>query len=188
MNRNQMQQLLIENPVIAAIKNVSSLQAALQSDVKVIFILCANILNIEDLVSSVRQSGKQVFLHLDLVEGFAQKEIAIDYIARRARPDGIISTKQPLLRYARKYDLLTIQRFFLLDSMSLDSLRKDVDNGSADFIEVLPGVARTVEIAHAINRTPLIASGLIEDKSDVLDALRAGAIAVSGTASELWNL
>lgn len=188
MNATQMQQLLIENPVIAAVKTVSGLQAALQSDGKAVFILCANILNLEELTAAVRRSGKCVFLHVDLMEGFVQKEIAVDYIVRRAAPDGIISTKQSLLRHAHKQGLLTIQRFFLLDSMSLDALRKDADGGCADFIEVLPGVARTVEKAHAINRTPLIASGLIESKADVLDALRAGAIAVSGTDPGLWNL
>lgn len=188
MNAAEMQQFLIQNPVIAAVKTVSGLQAALQSDVRVVFILCANILNLEELVTAVRRSGKRVFLHLDLLEGFVQKEIAVDYIVRRARPDGIISTKQSLLKYAHRQELLTIQRFFLLDSMSLDALRKDADGGCADFIEVLPGVARTVERAHAINRTPLIASGLIESKADVCDALRAGAIAVSGTEKGLWDL
>lgn len=186
MNQSQMQQLLIENPVVAAVKSVQSLPAALQSEAKVVFILCANILNLEQLTASVRQSGKRVFLHLDLLEGFAQKEIAIDYIVKRALPDGIISTKQSLVKYAKRQGLLTIQRFFMLDSMSLDGLRRD--DGAADFIEVLPGVAKSVEKAHAIHRTPLIASGLIETKSDVLDALRAGAIAVSGTATGLWSL
>ena len=183
-----MEQILLQNPVIAAVKSVQSLRAALQSDVGAVFILCANILNLEELVSAVRQSGKAVFLHLDLLEGFVQKEIAIDYIAKRAMPDGIISTKQPLLKSARRYGLLTIQRFFLLDSMSLGNLVRAGGEDGPDFIEILPGVAKTVEKAHALSRTPLIASGLIEDKSDILDVLRAGAIAVSGTKPELWRL
>ena len=37
-------------------------------------------------------------------------------------------------------------------------------------------------------RQPLIASGLISDKEDIMSALGAGALAVSATSPDLWFL
>lgn len=36
--------------------------------------------------------------------------------------------------------------------------------------------------------TPLVAGGLIRDKSDVVDALNAGAIAVSSSNYAVWKM
>lgn len=58
-----------------------------------------------------------------------------------------------------------------------------------DFIEVLPGVMPKVlgRIAK-VSRIPMIAGGLITEKEDVIAALSAGAIAVSSTNQDVWNL
>ena len=42
-------------------------------------------------------------------------------------------------------------------------------------------------LSHELN-APLIASGLIADKQDVIDALGAGAVAVSSTCPAVWEL
>lgn len=37
-------------------------------------------------------------------------------------------------------------------------------------------------------KTPIIAGGLIRSKKDVMDCLSSGAIAVSTSTTDLWNL
>ena len=104
-------------------------------------------------------------------------------------PDGIISTHPNLIRHAHTLGLLTIQRAFVLDSLSLDTLFSQQSLCQPDFIEVLPGIMPPIitEISQK-TQTPLIAGGLIRTKQDVLSAMNAGAAAVSTSARSVWKL
>lgn len=183
------QELLLDSPIIAAAKGISELDRALVSDCQVIFLLSGTLLNIEELVRKVHEKDKLCFVHIDLIEGLSNREIAVDCIVKIARPDGIISTRAPFIRRAQQLGLLAIQRLFLLDSMSLQSLPSQIDTVRPDYIEVLPGVIPSVirEITQKIS-VPLIAGGLIRSKSDVYQALQAGAVAVSTSCQAVWNM
>lgn len=174
-------------PVIAAVKNDEGLERALASESTVVFLLYGTILNIRELVQRVKAAGKQVFIHIDLVEGMSAKDISAEYIASRTEADGIISTHPNLIRRARELGLLTIQRFFMLDSLSFANVLRQSSN--ADVVDVLPGVITSV-ISHLVQEVhqPLIASGLLLEKSDVVAALSAGASAVSTTSERLWSV
>ncbi len=128
-----------------------------------------------------------MFIHLDLVDGLASRDIAVDFIRRNTPADGIISTRQNIIRRGRECGLTTIQRCFVHDSLALANiLRQPTD---ADFIDILPGtIPKTIRRLAQSVRRPLIASGLLTEKEDVLSALGAGAIAVSATTPELWFL
>lgn len=71
MERNQLLNLLAAGPVIAAVKGGDGLEAALDSDVPVIFLLSGDILSVADAAARVRKAGKRVFVHLDLIDGLA---------------------------------------------------------------------------------------------------------------------
>lgn len=174
-------------PVIAAVKDDEGLERALASESTVVFLLYGTILNIPELVLRVKEAGKLAFIHIDLVEGMSAKDISAEYIASRTEADGIISTHPNLIRRARELDLLTIQRFFMLDSLSFANVLRQSSN--ADVVDVLPGAIASV-ISHLVKevRQPLIASGLLLEKSDVVAALSAGASAVSTTSERLWSV
>ena len=91
-------------------------------------------------------------------------------------PDGIISTHPSLIRRARHQGLLTIQRAFILDSLSLNNLSGQLEQGKPDFVEILPGIMpRVITEISTRTRVPVIAGGLLRDKADVMAAMRAGA-------------
>lgn len=174
-------------PVIAAVKDDQGLERALTSDSTVVFLLYGTILNIRELVQKVKEAGKLAFVHIDLVEGMSAKDISAEFIASRTKTDGIISTHPNLIRRAREVELLTIQRFFMLDSLSFANVLRQSSN--ADVVDMLPGaiasvISRLVREVHQ----PLIASGLLLEKSDVVAALSAGASAVSTTSERLWSV
>ena len=181
--------LLLDSPVIAAVKDEAGLQKALDSDCQVVFMLFGTLLNIGDLVRQVHSCGKICFVHIDLVEGLSNREIAVDCIAKLASPDGIISTRLPIIRRAHQLGLTTVQRIFLLDSISLMDLCTQMEAQQPDFIEVLPAVIPAVirEITEKTS-TPLIAGGLIRSKQDVIQALQAGAVAVSTSCQAVWTM
>lgn len=189
MNRDALFAKLDDIPVIAAVKSGEELTRALESDCGVVFVLSSDILTVADTVSAIKAADKAAFVHVDLVHGLAPREIAIDYIARNTRADGIISTKPALVRYAKAKGLLTVQRYFLLDSIALSNVLKQIDQDCADMVEVLPGVMpKIIRRIASSAQNPLIAGGLIGDKEDVMGALGAGAVAVSTTNPEVWFL
>lgn len=174
-----------EVPIAAAAKSEQELEVCLQSQSRVIFLLFGDICSVAALVERVKAAGKIAIVHLDLIDGLATKDVSVDFIAEHTRADGIISTKSTLLRHAKQKGMLTIQRYFLLDSRVLENIAKNTS--CADFLEVLPGVMP--KIIHLLAETtgkPIIAGGMIRDKEDVLSALSAGAVAISSTNSAVW--
>ena len=56
-------------PIIAAVRDSASLEAACRSNANVIFLLGGRLLELEDWVGRAHEHGKRVLLHLDLCEG-----------------------------------------------------------------------------------------------------------------------
>jgi len=187
---HELEQSLRNSPVIAAVKDVHGLPHALQSDVAAIFVLCGNILDIAQITSRIKETGKAAFVHVDLIEGLSRHEVAVDFIAKNTSADGILSTKQAQVQRAKACGLISIQRFFLLDSLAIRNIEKQLaGKDGADFIEVLPGLMPKIirSLCRQANK-PLIAGGLINEKEDAAAALEAGALAVSSTNEDVWAL
>ena len=172
--------LLERTPVIPAVKEPETLDRALCHDGAAVFLLCGDILNIGELVDRVHRAGKQAVIHADLIAGMA---------LRRCGADGIISTRPHLIRRGRELGMLTVLRVFAIDSKAVSNLGKETGIGMPDLIEVLPGTIYKV-IARLSRElpVPLIAGGLLADKADVTAALSAGALCVSASDPELWDL
>lgn len=179
----------MDSPIIAAVKDDAGLLKALDSDCQVIFLLYGTILSVESLVQQVHSRNKICFVHIDLVEGLSNRDVAVDGLVKLSHPDGIISTRAPLIRRAQQLGLIAIQRVFILDSLSLKSLLSQIDSSRPDYIEVLPGIIPSViqEITQTIP-TPLIAGGLIRSKQDVIQAFQSGVIAVSTSCQTVWQM
>lgn len=129
---------LLNEPVIAAVKTDEALTAALASPCSTIFLLASTLLTVDGLVHRIHDAGKLAVVHIDLVDGLSSREIAVDSLNALCRPDGIISTRPTLIRRARHRGLLTVQRAFILDSLSLTSLSGQLEQGKPDFVEILP--------------------------------------------------
>ncbi len=187
--RQEIGTALEENPVILAVKDEAGLARCLGSDSRVVFVLFGSVASAPELVARLKAAGKLVFVDVDLMDGLSAREAAVDYLARATAADGIISTKAALVRRAAELGLATVYRTFLLDNMALQSLRKAAAQSPADYVEILPGVMPKLiaRLAGELQK-PLIASGLIADKEDVVTALSAGAAAVSSTDPAVWEL
>ncbi|MBM7581647.1 glycerol uptake operon antiterminator [Caldicoprobacter guelmensis] len=177
------------NPIIAALPHTEMLQQALDSSVNVVFLLSGSILTLQDIVGELKDKGKKVFVHIDLIEGLGKDLAAVDFIQYRIQADGILSTKNNLLKYGKEIGLITVQRLFLVDSRSFESGIKMVQSYDPDFVEVMPGIVpkAIAELKQKIPQ-PIIAGGMITCKQDIIQALGAGAVAVSTSKVELWEL
>jgi len=177
------------NPVIAAVRKEQDIEEAVRSKASAIFILNADIFNIGYMVSHVKDNGKNVFIHIDFLEGIGRDNRAVDYIAEVIKPNGIISTKSHSIKYAKEKGLFTIQRFFLIDSLSYDTTIKTALAIQPDLAEVMPAVMSRVigKICRDLP-IPVIAGGLIETKEDIIEILHSGAIGASTGKKALWDL
>jgi glycerol uptake operon antiterminator len=176
-----------ESPIIAAVKDYDGLNRCFESDSKIVFVLFGDICNIADIIHTIKSQDRIAIVHLDLISGLSQKEISVDYIKNNTLADGIISTKLALIKRAKELKLFTVFRFFVIDSMAFENIKKQSEAVEPDYVEILPGVMPKVikRINNLIN-VPVIAGGLIADKEDVLAALSAGAVSISTTNESVW--
>ncbi len=186
---NEFYERIQSNPIIAAVNDLAKLEAAIQAPNEVIFLLTGNILNLKDIVKRVKGNGKDIYIHLDLMEGFSRDAMALRYIHEQIQPDGIITTKSSLVKFAKDMNIFVIQRLFIIDSLSLETGIKAIHSTKPNAIEVMPGIMpKVIRKINQETKTPVIAGGLIIDKEDVIESLKAGAIAVSTSKEAVWGL
>lgn len=187
--KKEFKEALEDSPIIAAIKDDEGLQKCISSDSRIIFILYGDIVNIADIVHTVKESGKLAMVHLDLITGLSSKEIAVDFLKKYTEADGIITTKPTLIKRAKELGLYTILRLFIIDSMAYENIERQTKSAKPDLIEVLPALMpKIVTKICKISSTPVIAGGLVSDKEDIMALLHAGVTSISSTNEDVWFL
>lgn len=186
---DEIRSILYNNPIIAALPHMELPSDEYMDKVDVFFLLSGSILEIKERVSNLKENNKKVFIHADLIDGLAKDITAIDYIKKTIKPHGVMSTRSHLLKRAKDIGLTTVHRIFIIDSLSFESGIRLVENYKPDFVEVMPGIVPSAigELKQLLT-PPIIAGGMIKNKNDVIQALKAGAIAISTSKRELWNL
>ena len=177
-----------DHPIIAAVRDKESLLAACDSPCKSIFLLSADLLSLAELTKEVHEKGKRLFLHIDLADGIGKDAVGIQFV-KLCGADGIISTRSSLIKLAKEAGITCVQRFFMVDSHSVNTALTSVRASRPDMIEIMPGIATKTmrRLADKLD-VPVIAGGLLESKEEIVAALSAGASAVSTGKKELWNL
>ena len=179
--------ILEDCPVIAAVKDETGLKECLYSESQIIFLLFGDICSVGRYVEIAKSAGKMVFVHMDLINGLGNKEVAVDFIREHTGVDGIISTKPQLVKRAKELGLFGILRIFVIDSMAFGNIEKQCASLVPDAVEILPGLMPKIikKLCSTVN-VPIIAGDLISDKEDVMNALNAGAVAISVTNQRVW--
>lgn len=174
--------------VIAAVKDEKGVERCLQSDCPVVFVLCGNICTIGEIIRRLKEKKKYVIAHADLINGLGGREIVADFLKKNTLTDGIISTKPLVVKRAMELGLIGILRTFTVDSIALDTVKKQIDQIHPSVVEILPGVAsKAIRAIREYTEIPIIAGGLISSRKEVMDAISAGADAISTTREELWD-
>lgn len=183
-----MRDLLECNPIIGAVKSDEDLKKVINSDCNVVFLLNGDILNLNERVNKLKEKNKIVFVHLDMISGISNNPIIIEYLKKEFNIDGIITTKINLVKKALDCNLYVIQRIFLLDSISLESSIENLKKVKPSAVELMPGVITKVvkKLHKEFPHLPIICGGLIDEKEEIIDVLKNGAMAVSTTKIDLW--
>jgi len=177
-----------EHPIIASIRNDTDFIYALNSKVTALFILYGDIFNLPRIIEECKKHNKLVFLHMDLIKGIGRDREGVIYLARKELCNGIVTTKNNLINIAKKEGLIAIQRLFLLDSAALKTGEQILKHNQPDAVEILPGIAAPYFIEHVYKELlcPVIAGGLISNKSEIEELFQKGVLAISTSIKELW--
>lgn len=185
-----LKKILLRNPVIPAVKDDVALKRFLNSSNEVVFILYGDIITLNDKVNAVIKAGKHPFVHLDMINGLASNPVIIEYIHKNFKREcGIITTKSNIAKKALDSGIRVVQRYFMLDSLSVESAIDGIGKVRTDAIEIMPGIIPRVigQVSHKTN-VPIIAGGLVQTQQDVEKLLASGALSCSTSKHDLWKL
>lgn len=182
-----MKEILQSSPVIAAVKDARSLEAACLSPAKVVFLLSGSITDLPDKVQQIKRAGKRVFVHVDLIDGLKPDKQGILYISKTVRPHGIISTRPATIKLAAGCGLQGVLRIFMIDASAFHTGLQGISACHPALVEVMPGLLPGI-IAKLRERVlvPIVAGGMIEESAQALVALKSGAVAISTSRESLW--
>ena len=186
MNISNMCESLEICPVIAAVHE-DVFDRSLTSPAEIIFLLEGNVMTVGEKIKKAHENQKAIFIHIDLMKGIGKDKCGVEFLFNLGA-DGIISTRASLIKNARDIGMLSVQRYFALDSQGIGSIKDMINTVKPDFIEIMPGVIEKIITRFANENIPIIAGGLIETKSEVTAALSCGATAVSTGKEELWYI
>ncbi|MBE6966097.1 MAG: glycerol-3-phosphate responsive antiterminator [Ruminococcaceae bacterium] len=176
-----------KNSVIAAVRSSEDFKKAVSSGCNMIFDLAPDISDVSEKARLAHSVGKKMFIHLDLASGIGKDRSGVAFV-KAAGVDGIISTRANIIKISRDAGLFTVQRFFAVDSQSVDTMVDSQKNSHADMVEIMPGVVgKVIAALKECISVPVIAGGLIETREEVDAALASGAAAVSTGKAELWG-
>ena len=177
------------NPIIVSINDLDKLEIALKSPCEIIFLMTGNIFNLKEISSKVALANKSLYIYIDLIDGFSKDTWGLEYIIRNIQLDGIITSKQNLVKLSKDMGVFTIYRMFIPDSNALKQALNFIKTNHPHGIEMLPAPMPKVikKIQNEIT-IPIIASGLVMDLSDVNTILEAGALAISTSNENIWYL
>lgn len=183
-----MRELLEMNPIIGAIKNDKDIEDVIKSDCDIVFLLTGDILTLKEKIAYLHKNNKKVFVHVDMIAGISSSPVIVDYIKKDLDLDGIITTKTNIVRRAIELDLRVVQRFFFIDSMSLENAIDSLKRVKPQAIEIMPGIIPKVikKMHKTFPSIPIICGGLINEKDEIIKVLSSGGMAVSTTDKNMW--
>ncbi len=183
-----MKELLEVNPIIGAIKSDECIERVINSDCDIVFLLNGDIMTLRDKIDLLHKNNKKVFVHIDMISGISSNPIIIDYLKKESNLDGIITTKTNIVKRAVELNIDVVQRFFFIDSMSLDNAIESLKKVKPQAIEIMPGIIPKVikRINKEFSNIPIICGGLIDEKEEIIKVLSSGAMAVSTSKYEIW--
>jgi glycerol uptake operon antiterminator len=181
-------EVLQQTRIIAAVRSEETLASALESPIKIVYLLFGNPMTIANMVKAVQECGKLPLVNADLLQGFSRDAFAVEYLAHCGTA-GIISTNHETLRAARAQELVTVLRTFMIDSASVDSGRRFLAHFQPDAVELLPAIAAPLVIDRIREGHPelhVIAGGLVTNLKQVEALVAARIDAVSLSDPQLW--
>ncbi|NEW09758.1 glycerol-3-phosphate responsive antiterminator [Paenibacillus sp. SYP-B3998] len=174
-------------PIIASVTKEEQIPKMLESRVERVNLMTGHIGNLESIIRQAHDSGKKVYVHMEMVSGLGKDTYAISYLAEKFHADGILTTKLAAVAAARQAGIKSIQRIFAIDTAAVQTAIRMINSSHPDEVELMPGLMPRVisELKHTIKQ-PLIVGGLIRYEQEMIEALESGADFISTGDPSMW--
>jgi glycerol uptake operon antiterminator len=177
----------MKNTLIPAITNIKDLEYFLTLDHDICVVMSIHVSMIQRVVDRCKERQKKVWLHLDLIPGLSSDEYGAEFAIQSFNVDGIVSTKAPAIKAAKKKKVKAIYRVFLIDTASMNRSLSRIDDLQPDYIEFLPALAHKIlPLIQERIHVPVIGGGLIQSPQDMQDCFDSGMVAVTVSKTNLW--
>lgn len=188
MRKEEFYSSLTTYKIIATVTQEKYIEKVLEHKVSGVFLFTGNIGTIKRYVDFYKSHNLFVFLHLEKIRELQSNKESLEFVANYIKPTGIISTKTTMIQQAKKHNLLTIQRLFLIDFDALYTGIESFQEMKPDAIELLPGLLPDI-VATVKQQTdiPIITGGLISTREQMIASIQKGAMAVSTGNPKLWG-
>ena len=179
----------MKQKIMPALSSMKDIERFLESPYQTGVILETHIGQIKYIAKMARDADKKLIYHMDLIHGLKNDEYGTEYLCQEFRPYGIASTKASVIQQAKKNNVLSVLRIFMLDSHAIERSYRIIEKTNPDYIEVLPGsVPEIIQEVSERFSIPILAGGLIRSPKEASRALEAGAAAITTSKRELWEL
>ncbi len=175
--------------IIPAISTHQDLKKFLKLPLRYGILMNFQLAQLEELVLAMKEHKKKVLIHSELIRGLASDEYGSIYLIQALNVDGIISSKPKVIDVCKKRNVLGILRFFLKDTYSLKQSLMITQKVAPECLEVLPAV--NIEVIQSIKHyvsSEVMFGGLINSEAQIRLCLNAGAIAITTSNPDFWNL
>lgn len=176
---------MIKQPVLPVINSLKMVEKACHFKVEFVVLMDFHIAQLRHACHLLKKHGKKIIIHIDLIKGLKNDEYAVDFLIHSLNVDGIISVKSSVIEKVKRLQRISVQRLFLIDTLSYTKGMEIVQASKPDYIELLPGcmdkmIRRTKEKGFQV-----LAGGLIETPEEVERAIQSGATAITTSKPEL---
>jgi glycerol uptake operon antiterminator len=101
----------------------------------------------------------------------------------------LVSTRVATIQRGNRAGLVTMQKVFVTDRSTWPRSVKALEQSDPNLVQLMPApMLSHLSVQDRKALPPIVTSGFVCNKGDVFDALKNGAVAVSTSDSELWNL
>ncbi|QVK18468.1 glycerol-3-phosphate responsive antiterminator [Mycoplasmatota bacterium] len=171
---------MVKQTIIPVLKSIKDCERAGEYTDEFVIVMDVHLSQLGHCCQLVKQNGKKVIIHLDLIKGLKSDGYAVEFLINDLNVDGVISVKSSVIDKVKKLGKIAIQRIFIIDTQSYKKSIGLINSSKPDYIEMLPGclfkMIRRVKEDLGVN---VIAGGLIETEDEYEEAIKSGATSIT---------
>lgn len=180
---------MIKQTIIPALKGIRNCEKAGKYTGDYVIVMDIHLSQLPHCCHLVKQNGKKVIVHLDLIKGLKSDDYAVEYIVNDLYVDGVISIKSSVIDKVKKLGKIAIQRIFIIDTQSYLKSIGLIKNSKPDYIEMLPGcLFKMIKRIKKDIGVKVIAGGLIETEEEYKEAIDSGATSITTSKEALLKI
>lgn len=179
---------LARHPVIATLYGTEQLDSFISSAAEVGIVANVELRKLQAVVVALTRAGKSVIVNIDSCDGLSQDKGGVEYLVDIG-VTSLVSTRVATVQRANRAGLMTMQKVFVTDRSTWPRSVKAIEQSDPNLVQLMP--APMLPHLREQNRAalpPIVASGFVCNEHDVRQAQAHGAVAVSTSDSQLWNL